>query len=307
MRTTAVFTFLEHEQPSAAAWSAVGEMAKEWNYAHVPKFLDTMGFLWSIKFEDQRGPSFPELLPKLEALQRDFNCRLHATSEAIYDETDYLAADFVEILGISLEGFAGRPFILNLNAALGAPVPCRACGWQDMFSTVQKAPFAIDETLLDVALPGGGAPPVDGWDCVNLPNGHKLVSRRILSLFKENRVSDFDIMPVLTGTSGEESQRMFQILARKFVSTTVLPNSRAQLSVCQVCGAVRDRNVGDHSEFSSLTPASWCVRKEDVAEDEILSRHPGRGAMLYVAQRVYRLLMAGGVNGIVPSAVLTLC
>jgi len=308
MRTTAVFTFLKHEQPSEAAWIALGEIAKQWNDSHTPKFSDSMSFLWSINFEDQRDQSFSEFLQQLDSLRRNFACKFHATSELIYDEADYLSADFIEILGISLEGFIKRPFILNAGDTLSSPVPCHACGWQDMFSVAQRAPFAIDERLLDLAIPQGGSPPQGGWDCVNLPNGHKLVSRRILSLFEENQVTGFDVLPVLSGTSGKQSQRMFQILARKFVPATVLSNSGAQLSICQVCGAVLDPNVGDHAELASLlTPTTWCVRRKDVAQDEVLSRHPSRGAMLYLSQRVYRLLVGAPLNGIVESTVLALC
>jgi hypothetical protein len=306
LRKTADFTFLQHDQPSEAAWKEANLFAAEWNKRNEPQFSTVMGFLLTINFRDQRLPVFSEFLQSLQTTQNSSGIKYLVSSETIFEEEDYRGADFVEILGISLEGFAGRPFILNDRVALGQPIPCPACGWQDIFNAPQRGPFAIDETLLDLALPEGGDKPPGGWDCINLPNGHKLVSKRIVALLEEGNVRGYELLPVRE-ESGAESRRMFQILARK---TAIMANQPggAEIPLCHICGAARSLSEGDQPGMSSVrTAPAFCVRKDALGGDEVLSRHPGKGAMLYVAQRVYRLLMASHLNGLIPSDIISLC
>ena len=284
MKRSADFTFSRHEQPRDETWNALAAFAAEWNKRETPKLSKVMDFLWTIKFPDRSDPAYSRFTRAIDAIG---GVKYHVTSETIFD---YPAMDFVEILGISLEGFK-KPFIVNEAEALGQPEPCGSCGWSDMFSRPQRSPFEINEELLDRALPEGGDKPKGGWDCVNLPNGHKLVSQRIVDLLRNERVSGYEIVPVLAGGTCKKSSRMVQLLAKR----SILPLGP---HACPACGATLP---------SAPEELDFCVKKVDLGHDEVFSQHPGRGAMLYFSQRVYRSLSAGRFNGIVPGDATNYC
>lgn len=308
MTKTAEFTFLRHEQPGEEAWRQISDFAANWNSQFDPKFVKTLDFLWIIRFTELKTrPEFAVFLHELTTLRSNYSVQYHATSATHLDASDYLGADFVEILGISLEGIKRRPFILNEQQALGPPVPCPTCGWQDMFSAVQKAPFEIDEDLLDHPLADGGDAPRGGWDCVNLPNGHKLISTRVVGVLRQADVRGWEVLPVRAGSKGKDSTRMFQLLAvRAVLILHDASSSGNETQFCPTCGAARALPPDYDTTVLRLAP-DYCVRKADVDTDEMFSRHSGRGAMLYVAHRVYQLLQNAQLNGIVPSTVVNLC
>jgi len=308
MTKTADFTFLRHEQPDEEAWRQLNSFAARWNSQFSPKLVKTLDFLWTISFKDaQTSPEFDAFMGEIGALRSRYSIQYHVTSANHLEPADFRKADFVEILGISLEGIKGRPFILNEKAALGPPVPCPTCGWQDMFSVVQKAPFAIDEGLLDHPLADGGDPPPGGWDCINLPNGHKLISARVVDILRQHAIRGWEVLPVKVDRTNRDSTRVFQILASRAVLVMHDSSSKdSDKGFCPTCGAARALSPDYDSTVLRLAP-DYCVAKEDVKTDEIFSRHPARGAMLYVAHRVYELFMGAGLNGILPSTVLSLC
>jgi len=308
MTKTAEFTFLRHEQPDEEAWRQLNNFAANWNSQFDPKFVKTLDFLWIITFNDPRvSPEFAAFIHELTALRSRYSVQYHVTSAIHLDANDYRKADFVEILGISLEGIKGRPFILNEKQALSPLIPCPTCGWQDLFGVVQKAPFAIDEDLLDHPLADGGDAPRGGWDCINLPNGHKLISARVVDILRKEAVRGWEVLPVNVAFTNRDSTRVFQILASRAVLVVHdTSSSGTESRFCPTCGAARALPPDYDTTVVRLAP-DYCVTKDDVKTDEIFSRHPGRGAMLYVAHRVYELLMGAGLNGIVPSTVLNFC
>jgi hypothetical protein len=306
MKRTAEFTFLQHEQPDAAAWKQINTFVDDWNKRFDPKFVKTMDFLCIIQFDNQDNPTFKEFSRELAALRSNYSVQYHATSATRMSQDDYRSADFVEILGISLEGIKGKPFILNERDALGSPSACHNCGWQDMFSAPQTAPFAIDESLLDQALADGGRSPQGSWDCINLPNGHKLVSNRVVKLLQDEKVRGWKLMPVLVSSTKKQSTRVFQLLGDNAILVLHQTSPGPQVSVCPVCGAVRSI-ASDYDTTILQAPLEFCVREDQVGTDEVFSRHPGRGAMLYVSHRVYLLLLNADLNGINPSEVISYC
>jgi hypothetical protein len=307
MKKTANFTFLRHEQPNDLSWSAIKAFGTQWNERNAIKFSESMGFLWAIEFPDQRDLAYQQFLDELAARRSQYQITYHVTSEAIRDANDYFAADYVEILGTSLEGFPERPFVLNEHEALGPPSPCPECGWRDIFSASQRQPFAIDEALLDQVQPERGETPNGGWDCINLPNGHKLVSRRFVDVLKDAGARGYELSPVLAGVKGHASDRIFQILAqRAILRWQVLGPNKPIVKFCSTCGAALDFPPG--TDTTTLPPdVTYCVSEPELNGDDIFSHHPGRGATLYFAQRVYRLLLDARLNGIVPSTTIQSC
>jgi hypothetical protein len=174
------------EPPSEPTAEVLRNAAADWNRTHVHQFSEPIPKLLQLRL-DTSLPDYEEVLAMLDNLRSRANLRVETSYRRIYDEQDYLAAAFVEIYGVDLGG-PDRSFVLNPDDALGPAVPCPSCGWQDPFNAPQRAPFEIDEALLDEPLPESQGQPLGGWDCVDLPNGHKLVSQKVLVLFRQGHV-----------------------------------------------------------------------------------------------------------------------
>jgi len=293
------------EQPSDAAWTALRHLAAEWNRSHVHPLSEISGIMLQLRIPDGKHPEQGEILEMLEKIRSEGGIQVYAASRRIYNEQDYREAAFVEIIGTSLDR-PGRPFVVNSDEAFGSPVPCPACGWQDIFNAPQRKPLAIDVSLLDDPLPGGEKPH-GGWDCVALPAGRQLVSRRLLDTLRQREVRGLEALPVLAADTGIESRRAFQISAYRAV---LVPCSlhESDVSYCTTCGAVLDSPGGGEASNPLFTPqAEFRVSREQLAGDDVLSRHPARGAMLYFAQRAYRMLSDACFNGVTPSGVIQLC
>jgi len=176
-----------------------------------------------------------------------------------------------------------------------------------VFGGPQIEPFAIDETLLDRALPDGGNKPSGGWDCINLPNGHKLVSQRIVALLEKGGVRGYELLPVRVAATNRESSRMFQLIARRAILVLHARQHKDSGTIfCPACGAARSLPAGYDTSLFQQKP-EYCVSKDELKGDEIFSRHPSRGAMLYIAQRVYQLLLDARLNGIVLNDAIKFC
>lgn len=294
------------EQPSESAWQVLERAAANWDRTHRYQFSQPMRMLLQLRLPDTALPEYRELVAKLEVLRSEVALRVEPSYRRVYDAQDYVAAPFVEIWGVDLDTLPERPFVLNREQALVAPVSCPSCHWNDAFNACQIAPFEIDESLLDQPLQGTEQKPAGGWDCVNLPNGHKLVSQRLISLLEEGDVRGYELLPVLVGKTGKKSTRMFQILARR---TILVPCNQSEgVSYCETCGAVLDlpRDRPSNQLFSTPDP-EFRIDEGQLQGDEILSRHSGRGAMLYISQRVYRMLLERPVIGIVPGEIIRVC
>ena len=305
MRIARTFSFTRFQQPDEAAWAEVGAFANTWNEAHETKFSNVADILWSIEFSHADDPELAKFFVRLEAVRERCQIGYLAQARNVLGECDYRAVDFVEILGVGLAG-ANRHFVLNEAEALGPPVPCPVCGWRDMFDKPQLASFVIDERLLDASL-STGEPPPGGWDCVNLPNGHKLVSRRFVALLEVHNAAGYELLPVLAGRTNQPSERIVQILARKAIPVLRPVGDFADgLVLCFRCGAARSTKPALRDGLVGARP-TYCVGREEVGRDEMFSRHPGKGAMLYVPGRIYSALIAADMHGVVAAGIVQYC
>ena len=284
-------------QPSEATWGALRRFVADWNRSHVHPFSEVPGMMLQLRIADSTDPERREILAVLKKMRSEAGIRIFAASRRIYDEQDYREAAFVEVSGTSLDR-PGRPFVVNSDEALGPPVPCPSCGWQDIFNAPQRSPFAIDESLLDK------------WDYVALPAGRQLISQRLLATLRQGDVRAFEVLPVLAADTGRESGRAFRISACRAVLVPC-PVDESDVSWCAACGAVLDSAEGDEGDEANDTlftpPSEFRVSGEQIDGDEVLSRHPGRGAMLYFAQRAWRMLADGHFKGVTPGGVIQLC
>jgi hypothetical protein len=236
------------------------------------------------------------VVAQLEALKRSHGAVYHLASRSLLEEDDYKTADFIEILGVGL-GNAARPFLVNESTAFGTPIPCPKCGAQDAFSAPQREPFVIDETLLDQPNSSGAKAPRGGWDIVNLSNGQKLISQRFAGTLDEHDVVGYDLVEIIDGATRRPSKRMSQIAATRAILIpcpvhTVVEGG----SFCPACG----------TGLGVLNGYFW-IRDDWIGENEILSRHPNRSAMLYVSRELYNLAREAKLSGIHRNDVLRVC
>jgi hypothetical protein len=189
------------------------------------------------------------------------------------------------------------PLVVNEQEVFAAASPCPRCGQQDLFDIAKTSRFVIDETRLHVGVAGGPAPPPDGWDAVHLPNGHRLVSHRFAAVLGDNDVKGYELHEVIDAATCDISPRVFHLTAKKAVLTpcpdhTVVGGA----GFCPECGMA----LGSLEGY-------FYVRADWIGNDEIISRHPRRGAMLYVSRRVQGLLDAASLTGLHRGGVLMVC
>ena len=296
MKRTWTIALFQHEQPDESVWRELERLVARWNAREEPKFENVMQFMWQANFDATTRPQLDRLLAALDALRQTRGAAYHHASRQLLEDEDYAIADFIEILGVGL-GTSARPFLLNESSAIGRPQPCPRCGAQDAFSVPQREPYVIDETLLDEPCEDHPRSPAGGWDLVNLPNGHKLFSRRLAALLDEHAVEGYDLIEVLAGTRRRRSKRMFQLGAKRAVPapcpehTTIVGRP-----FCPACG----------TGYGSLDGFFW-IRRDWIGDDEIVARHPNRGALLHVSRRVYEALLAASFAGIHRNAVMRVC
>jgi hypothetical protein len=293
------------EQPSEAAWAALRHLAAEWNRSHLHRLVEISGIMLQLRIPDTSLVDRAEIRDFIDEMESALGVKAYSASRRIYNEQDYCEAAFVEIGGASLDR-PGRPFVLNTEEALEPPVPCPKCGWQDIFNAPQTAPFMIDESILDDADPEGESLN-GGWDCVALPAGRLLVSERLLIALRRADVRALEVLPVLAADTRKESARAFQLSAAKAVLVPCLKHE-SDKSYCFACGAVLDSTELDDTGDSLFTPqAEFRVNREQLAEEEVLSRHPSRAAMLYFAQRAYRIVHGEHFNGVGLGEIIQFC
>jgi hypothetical protein len=290
-------TLFRFEQPDEGAWRRLVEVAAVSNERGAARFEPLLdGGMWSAGFGAADREALDQLARELERAGRETGARYHLVGRNVIEEADYAAADFVELLGVVLDG-GERPFVLNEEQALAPGTPCPVCGWGDAFDAVQLRPFMIDESRLDGKAIDGAVPGEGGWDVVTVANGHKLVSRRVASLLMKGHVRGIRLSEVIDGATGLPSERMLQLSARRAVLAPCPEHSVVHGDgFCPACGTAR----GDLEGW-------FFVRGDELAGDEAVSRHPGRGAMLYLARRPWEMLLAAGLNGVVRNDVMRIC
>jgi hypothetical protein len=296
MKQTSTLTLLQHEQPGTKVWRELVQVVTRWNEVESPQFTRVAEFMWHVNFDSASEAQMNRLVSQLEALKQRQGAVYHLASRSLIEESDYAVADFIEILGVGL-GSTSRPFLVNEATAFGTPVPCPTCGAQDAFSAPQRAAFVIDETLLDEANSSGAKAPPGGWDLINLANGQKLISQRFARVLDHNDIEGYDLIEVIDSATRQPSKRMVQIAATRAVLAPCPEHSVVEgRSFCPTCGTAQ----------GTLKGFFW-VRRDWIDGDEIVARHPNRGAMLYVSHRIYDALLAAKLNGIHRNDVLRVC
>jgi hypothetical protein len=297
MKRSWTITLLKHEQPDAGVWAELVRLTGAWNRGGTRKFEPVMDFMWHINFDAASRAELDTLLAQLETLKRERGAAFHLASRNTLEEEDYAAADFIEILGTDL-GSPDRPFVRNQEAAFAPGAPCPVCGAQDAFDVEQREPLAIDLSLLESGTAADGTPaPAGGWDLVNVVNGDKIVSARVVSLLEAEGVRGYALRAVMDGSTGRPTERAFQIAAERAVLTPCPEHSRVEGEpFCPACGTA----------YGALDGYFW-VRSDQVDGVEVVSRHPRKGAMLYVSRRVYERLRDAGMNGLQRNDVLRVC
>ena len=297
MKNQTDITLLKNEQPSEQAWSVAQEFARAWNETHQHQFQDIMSFMLKVSFTDSTTPECEDLLKKLAQLESESKIKFHTYSEEVYEPADYGADGFINIIGISLDGREDRPFVVNESEVLESLDPCPRCHWHDTFDCRQTGPFVIDETLLDQPLADGSPPPAGGWDFVNAPAGHEIISRRLAELLRDNKVQGYSLEKVISQQTGNESERMFQLISEKAILIPCPQHTRIDgQGFCPICGTAWGNLEG-----------TYCVRADVIGSAEIFSRHRNKGAMLYVSHRVYKLCSEANIQRIIPGEVVKIC
>ena len=152
-------------------------------------------------------------------------------------------------------------------------------------------PLIVDESFLDRQIhPSPNyAPP--GLDLVNLEGGALLVSFRVAELLAENGVRGGELVPVISLETQKPSTRLSLLRADKAV---LLPcEEHAPITPpggCAGCGKIRGGLLGIFS-----------VRDEWLGGDEVFSRQRSRLSAFNVSNRVYALMKAAKVRGLLPA------
>lgn len=297
MRHQTDILLVRNAQPDERRWDELRRFARAWNAAHAHRFEDVMGILLKIQFPDNTVAEFAELSRRLAALEAAQGIHVNSYTERVYEESDYGAGDFVKVFGVGLDGREGRPFVLNEAEVMRPGAPCVRCGWRDAFDCDQTGPFEIDEGLLEEPLEDGTPAPAGGWDFVHAPAGHKLVSRRLAGVLKENGVRGYALQRVVAGRGGRPSERVFQLSANRALVAPCPEHTRTVGGeFCPSCGAAYGKLEGD-----------YYVSDAALGDDEIIACHRNLAAILYVSYRVYRLLVAAGLRQITARDVIKVC
>lgn len=202
------------------------------------------------------------------------------SSGTVFEDHDYATADYIGVSGTDLS--LDPPFVL------GEPFrddpPCPECGHHDAFDVTRVRPVRIDESLLDAPAPDGSRPGPDGWEVVNLPDGGLLLSARLVSALR--RVARGLVVEDVLDARGKTSGRMAALRADVAVLTPCPRHTRFEGEpTCPLCGTARSTPDG----------CFWLPRSV-VGTADVVSRHPGRAALLYVSQAVFAVL--GDVPGV---------
>ncbi len=271
------------------------QFAEHWNAHRSPPFEQVQDVMLHVTFDEETRPLLEVMLERLDALRRDVGAAYRLSSGVAYEEADHARADFIELFGTDLE--MTPPLVVNEQEAYAAGPPCPSCGWGDAFDVASSSRLVIDESRLHAGVAGGPAPPPGGWDVVHLPNGDRLVSGRLAAVLAENRVEGYELHEVIDAATGTVSPRLFRLTAAKAVLSPCADHTVVEgPGFCPTCGTALGALEGD-----------FHVRADWIGADEVISRHPRRGAMLYVSRRVLGLLEAASLSGMHRGGVLMVC
>lgn len=288
MRQTWTVLLMRHQQPDEQVWARIRRLVGGWDH---PRFGAVTGEMSQGAFSSRS-----QLDRFLAALGRIEGAAHLLVERAEVDDEDYAAADLVAVWGADLP--VDAPLVANRATAYRQPPPCPGCGRGDEFDLVAVEALRIDLDVLRGPQADGSAPGAGGWDVADLPNGQLLVSGRVRELLRTGRVRGYELTGVLDATTGEPLPGHAALSARRAVlrPCPAGPGEPEPPAVCPGCG-------------TTLTSSGGLVRLRgsDVGDDEVISRHPGRHALLHVNQRVHRLLWGAGLAGLRRTGIATLC
>jgi hypothetical protein len=297
VRRSWTITILHHEQADEGVWQDVADLVRDWNATETATIEPVLDFMYQANFDERDRDRLDRLVHRLQDLERTRGraAAYHLASRVSLDEDDYRRADFVELLGTDLE--MTPPLVMNEAEAFAPPSPCPRCGWQDPFDVAVASRLVVDETRLHVGVAGGPPPGPGGWDVVHLPNGDKLVSQRFVAVLRDNDVRGYELHDVIDAATGSVSPRVFHLTAKRAILVPCPEHTKVDGDgFCPECGTAHG-NVDGYVY----------VRSDWVGDDEVISRHPRRGAMLYVSRRVKALLDAAPLEGLQRGDVLMVC
>ena len=283
-----------HEQVGEYLWKVINSTIKQWNDTHQHKFINIENVLLKVIFTSIEHAEHNDLIEILKNLQNDKGVKYHEAIQKEYDEADYNTADFIHILGITLDG-QKDPFVLNEEEAFLPERPCITCGYTDIFSKTQIHPLIVNEALLKSPIDGFVKPGNEDWDLINVYGGRLLVSGRIIALLMNNHGRGFVTRKVLKPDGVTFSDRVFQLEAEKQI---LIPSYQVKqpnkIFFCEVCGAA-----------TKETDQEFNVDENWIKDLDFFSRHPNNSSLIHVSGRIYRLLREDGVNGMVTGDIVS--
>lgn len=295
MKRSWTVALFRHEQPDEDAWQEVQRLVADWNQRETPKFEAVMDFMWQITFGSDDRRKVDVLRGLVREAERAAGVTHHYSWRDRLEEDDYARADFVGLLGC--EPDTTVLFLVNEDAAFAAAPPCPRCGAWSPYTVEQTAPLVIDPGKLAQSVAEAPASEGRACDLVSLGNGHNLISRRLAAILTDNDVTGHELRPVIDSTTGDPSAEIVQLLAAKAVISPCMEHTRIDGDpFCPLCGTA----------YGMLEGYFW-VRDSWTGTDEVMSRHPGKAAMLHVSRRVYDMVRDAELNGIRRGGVFMIC
>lgn len=289
-RTWSIFLF-EHQQPDNRSRRAMRRLIDTWNRDQTPKFESLAGAGWHAGFDK----STVDRLDPLRALLTDHGIEHRYSWRDHVEDEDYATADFIAVLGASPN--LDFPVLRNETTAFVPAPPCQLCGSTGAYGVVQVEPPVIDSTQLDRSLADLPPPGPAGWELISLPAGQLLLSTRLATAMADNQVRGYRTTPVIDAATGEPSRRYVQLVADKPVLVPCPDHSKVDVGpFCPGCGT-----------SYGVLDGYFHVQDTWIGDDEVLSRDPGKGSMLYVSARLYNILSTPAPNGAERHNVMMTC
>ena len=288
------YVFFEFEQSSEEAWKVIIEFKTFWNQESNSKIEQEeegeLGILFKKGIDDPEMALLDRYLAQLkESHNINWFCGLDDTRGAI----EFEQADFISIVGDSYP----LEFVKNADVAISDFAPCGSCGKGSMYSYDIVDTLVIDESFLDKQIDSSPDYTPPGLDLINLVNGAMIVSSKVLSVLNENKVKGFNVIPVQSHSTGKVSERLHLLRPNKiFLQPCNEHTPTNGKGICPECGKVLGGIM-----------ALYHIRKEWLDGDELFSKDRFGYAMTYVSNRVYHLLKANKIKGLLPAQGAYIC
>ncbi|MGN9914638.1 hypothetical protein ACTMTJ_44615 [Phytohabitans sp. LJ34] len=300
MRRTWTVALFEHEQPDARAQRATRRLVDEWNSEQTPALTtlpgpDWMPTSWRATFDEAARDRVESLRARLVAAHDSDGVEYHFAWRDHVEEEDYASADFIGLLGA--EPDLSFRFLVNEQTAFTPAPPCPTCGAQGPLDVAQDEPLVIDRKLLDRALADLERPAPGGWDAVGLPYGRLLVSHRLLATLRERHARGHRTSPVIDAATGEPADELVQLSADRAVLVPCPEHTRVDGGgICPTCG----------TSHGTLDGYFW-IRDDWLDDDEVISQHPSRAAVLSLSRRLLEAVRSSAPNGVRRNGVTMVC